>query len=356
MIHRIYKKTFKILLMASCLLFVSVGHAFDKGLYLTSWTMLFTKQVDYLISQAKATGINTFVIDVDEPHKIYEQNVRKVKQAGLRYVARIVFFPTGGTPDLVKSQAYWDKRWKQAQYAINLGADAIQLDYIRYKASQPKSDQNSKDIYEVIKYFRNKMGPKVKLQLDVFGIASHMHSRYIGQDVALFAHSIDTLCPMVYPSHYEPFKYHSERPYETIYSSLKALKDRIKDTPNVKINAFIEMYNIRYPMSQQHRIDYIYTEMQAAKDAGADGWYAWSANNKYETLFETLRKGGKVLRSGANAGILDYDKSSISSSAGIKKAKAEKAANGDQNNPQAKQPDKKSAVNTAATKFEYIFI
>ncbi len=38
--------------------------------------------------------------------------------------------------------------------AVGLGADAIQLDYIRYKPTQRPSSQNSLDIYQVISHIR----------------------------------------------------------------------------------------------------------------------------------------------------------------------------------------------------------
>lgn len=269
------------------------AQAFVKGIYITQHTAESSKRMRYLISQAKSVGISTFVIDIYYPNSRYAKNIKKVKENGIRYVARVVVFPYGGTRKQVRSRAYWEKRWKQAKYAIKLGAEAIQLDYIRFKPTQPWSDKNAEDIYKVIKFFRDKLkGTGVRLQIDIFGVAAHGHSKAIGQDVTLFAKAVDAINPMVYPSHYEPFRHHALRPYETVLDSVLALREQLGNHSHVRIHAFIELYNYRYPMSYSTRVRYIKAQMQAAKDAGADGWYVWSARNKYKILFKVLRSEG----------------------------------------------------------------
>lgn len=132
-------------------------------------------------------------------------------------------------------------------------------------------------------------GTGVKLQIDIFGVAAHQPSRTIGQNVPLFANLVDTINPMVYPSHYEPFRYHAQRPYRTVLDSVSALKRQLRHHPNVNVFSYIELYNYRYPMSRENKIQYIRAQIAASRDAGANGWYAWSANNKYGLLFYVLR-------------------------------------------------------------------
>lgn len=262
-----------------------------RGIYITQTTLETTPTITYLIDRSKASGINTFVIDFDRPSNLTNKNIQLVHNAGIKYVARIVIFPDGGTPEQVRSEEYWEKKYRLVQEAIALGANAIQLDYIRYKPSQPPSEQNAKDIYRVISWFKEKLAPQgVDLQIDVFGIASFGSSRYIGQDIRVFANTIDALCPMVYPSHYEPYQYHSQRPYQTVYTSLSAISRQMDDNLPFKLIPFIEMYNFRYPVAVNDKPKYIYAEIKATEDAGTDGWYAWSANNKYDSLFETLKQ------------------------------------------------------------------
>lgn len=273
------------------LLRFNTAMAFERGIYITQSTAQNAKKMRYLIRESKASGINTFIIDAHYKNSRYKKNIRLVKRAGIRYVARIVVFPHGGTRAQVHSKRIWNKRLRLAKYAVSLGANAIQLDYIRYKSSQYPSKQNAKDIYKVIRYFRRHLnGSGVRLQIDIFGVAAHKPSRTIGQNIPMFANAVDAINPMVYPSHYEPFRYHAKRPYKTVLDSVKALRQQLRGYPNVKVNAYIELYNYRYPMSRYKKINYIKAQIQAAHDAGATGWYAWSARNKYALLFAILKK------------------------------------------------------------------
>lgn len=266
------------------------ANAWVRGIYLTQYTAQVTKTVKRYIQQAQATGIDTFVIDYYHRSRKLRQNIALIKQNHIHYVARIVMFPHGALHSQVISQKYLHKRYRQIMRAVSLGAEEIQLDYIRYKKSQRPSKQNARNIYQIIKHVRHMLqGKGVKLQIDIFGVAAHSESVYIGQNVPLFASELDAICPMVYPSHYEPFRYHATRPYQTVYDSLVALRKQLRNFPNVKIYAYIELYNYRYPLSRQNKIKYILAEMRAVRDAHADGWYAWSARNKYSLLFAILR-------------------------------------------------------------------
>ena len=259
-------------LLGSFLLPTSAS-AFEKGIYLTQSTVQHTSKVKKIIRQAKAAGINTFVIDVYHPNKRYARNIALIRKAGIRYVARVVVFPHGGTHAQVTSRKIWEKRWKRAKYAISLGASAIQLDYIRYKASQPASKKNAKYVLKVIQFFKNKLrGTKVKLQIDIFGIAAIRPSNTIGQDPKLFAPVVNTINPMVYPSHYEPYKLYAKQPYKTVLDSVVALRKQLKSFPHVRINAYIELYNYRYPMSRAQKYAIFERKFRAARDAGGNGF------------------------------------------------------------------------------------
>lgn len=264
--------------------------AWVRGIYLTQYTAQVTKSVKNYIKRAKASGVDTFVIDYYRKSRKYQRNIALIKQNHIHYVARIVMFPHGALHSQVVSQKYLNRRYRQIMQAVAMGAEEIQLDYIRYKKSQRPSKQNARNIYRVIKHVRDMLrGKGVKLQIDIFGVAAHSESFSIGQNVPLFASALDAICPMVYPSHYEPFRHHARRPYQTVYDSLVALRKQLKDFPKVKIYAYIELYNYRYPLSRQNKVNYILAEIRAVRDAHADGWYAWSARNKYSILFAILR-------------------------------------------------------------------
>ncbi len=276
------------LLGAASLFVVLPIFAFTQGIYITQSTAEDAKKMQYLITQSKAVGINTFVIDASRKNTRYEKDIQLVKQAGIRYVARVVVFPKGGTLTDVPNQNIWAKRLALANYAVSLGANEIQLDYIRYDQKGMKaSTKNAENVNTVIAYFKKNI--KVPLQIDIFGIAAHRPALQIGQDARLFAKNVDAICPMVYPSHFEPYLKHAVTPYRTVLDSTMALKQQLKNDPNVKVIPYIELFNYRYPMSDSARTKYIQAQIQATKDSHANGWFFWSAGNKYAPLFAVLR-------------------------------------------------------------------
>lgn len=261
-----------------------------KGIYITQSTMENPAKVNYLIRRAKETGINTFVVDVTRYNSAYNRNIAKVKNNGIYYVARIVVFPDGGTSNQVLSQDYWQKKYRLVNLALQNGAKEIQLDYIRYKSSQPRSAQNVKDIYNVIRWFKSNLEPQqIPLQVDVFGVATLSRSLYIGQDVTVFADAVNALCPMLYPSHYEPYEKYAKMPYFTVKNFLRSMQLQFDGEIPVNVYAWIELSNYRYPMSQEQKLEYINEQIRAVEDTTyADGWYAWSPNNHYDNLFTVL--------------------------------------------------------------------
>lgn len=280
-----------------------------KGIYLTQTTLENTKYLNYLITNAKAAGIDTFVVDLEKISKKYAQNIALLKENNIHYVARVVVFPQGGRPEQITSPTYWAKRYNLMDAAVKYGAQQIQLDYIRYNTNQPASSKNAKNILHVVQWFKDKLKPSgVPLQADVFGISSFGESKHIGQNLRLMANSLDALCPMVYPSHFEPFKEHAVTPYKTIYTSLTALRSQFDYKPSIKIYAFIEISNYRYPLPGDKRHAYVIAEMKAVKDAGVDGWYVWSAHNKYDYLFSLL---GEMAKNDKDRQILEANKDSM---------------------------------------------
>jgi hypothetical protein len=202
-----------------------------------------------------------------------------------------VVFPEGGTNAVVLSPAYWKKRYSLVQQAIHLGAKEIQLDYIRYDTSQPPSARNAENIHRVIKWFKDKLDAQnIPLQIDVFGVAAFGESYYIGQSLPLFADSVDAVCPMLYPSHFEPYQKYAKTPYFAVHSALKALQAQFYGHVPFKVYPYIEVYNYRYPLSQAEKIEYIEKEILAVEDSKVDGFYVWNIHNDYNNLFYVLKK------------------------------------------------------------------
>ena len=266
-----------------------VSAAKPKGIYITQGTLEDTRYINYLIKRAKATGINTFVVDLEVPSKKYQQNIRLLKENNITYVARIVIYPDGGTPQQVASESLREKKYHLVKTAIGYGAAQIQLDYIRYNTKQPASAQNAINIHKIIQWYKERLAAQnIPLQVDVFGITSFGEEKHIGQSIKLFSQSVDVLCPMVYPSHYEPFPVHFAAPYDIVYRSLISIKKQFNNPLPFKLYPYIELSNYHYPLSREKKLKYIYAQIKATQDAGADGWYAWSPHNQYDNLFHVL--------------------------------------------------------------------
>lgn len=272
---------------------ISSAYAWDKGIYLTQYMLEKPDKLDYFIREAKATGINTFINDHDYFSSRYAPAIAKVKAAGLKSVARIVVFSDGGNAQQVRSQAHWEEKFKLVNDAIKSGADAIQLDYIRYSSKEPANPQHAKDVYQVIKWFKSKINvAHIPMEIDIFGEVSYYPSMHIGQDIKMFADSVDGVNPMVYPSHFWPYQTYSADPYKTINHSLNALVGQFNDSPPFKVHAFIEAANYHYlkKTSNAEKQKYLLQEIRAVEDAKAvSGWYVWSANNVYDNLFQVLK-------------------------------------------------------------------
>jgi hypothetical protein len=292
------KSTF--LALVSFTLFMACGYLNaqikTKGIYINQGTLENTRQMNYLIQQSKAVGINTFVVDLEKVTRNYKKSIDLIRNSGIRYVARIVVFPDGGRANQIKSKAYWEKKYRLAESAVEFGASEIQLDYIRYSTKQPANPQNAKDVKQVISWFKQKLAAKgIPLQIDIFGEVSFKESPRIGQNIQLFADTIDVVCPMVYPSHYHPYQKHSAAPYEIIYKSLTSLKGKFDQKTPFKLNPYIEASNYHYKWSPSKKVTYIQAQIKAVEDANADGWFVWSPQNHYDNLFTALKsRSGKT--------------------------------------------------------------
>lgn len=267
--------------------------AWDKGIYLTQYMLEKPDKLNHLLQEAKETGINTFVIDHEYYSSHYAPAIAKVKAAGIKDVARIVVFSDGGNAQQIHSQEHWEEKLKLANDAIKAGADAVQLDYIRYSSKEPANPQHAKDVYNIIKWFKAKINAQhVPMEIDIFGEVSYYPSMHIGQDIKMFADSVDGVNPMVYPSHFWPYQKYSAEPYKTVNNSLNALVSQFDDKPPFKVHAFIEAANFHYlkKTSNADKQKYLLQEIRAVENAkNVSGWYVWSANNVYDNLFQVLK-------------------------------------------------------------------
>ncbi|MBM94000.1 MAG: hypothetical protein CMF51_04545 [Legionellales bacterium] len=261
---------------------------FDKGLYLQQSIFEEPRRFKQLLKRAQQYHINSFIVDLDRMTPRTAQHIKIMHTHHMRYIARIVVFPHGGTVEQVNTPHIWQQHWDRIEKVLQAQADAIQLDYIRYRSdSQPDAHKTQK-ILQIIQWYKEKIKPyQTSLQAALFGVTAFHPSMRIGQDLSLFSNTLDVVCPMVYPSHWEPYEHYSYRPYRTVLNAVINIRKKLPHHP-LKVIPYIEMYNYRIKHTSAETKAYILKQIHAAQDSGSDGWYAWSASNYYAPLFEAL--------------------------------------------------------------------
>jgi hypothetical protein len=265
-----------------------------RGIYIQQTTAQDEKRLEELIGQAKSAGLNTFVVDLWRRAPDYAKAIKTIQDAGLRYVPRITMFPDGARREQIDDQALLEKRWRLVDYALQLGATDIQLDYIRFSSRNSPSAENADKVLGVIQHFRKRIQERgARLQIDVFGEVSYGPSLRIGQDMRVFAPALDAVCPMLYPSHFEPYKETAKAPYETVHGALVALERQIKSNP-IPTYPFIESFNYRHRMTDEQRTAYFEAQLEAVLSSNAQGFYVWSVGNHYDIPFAVLKRRARV--------------------------------------------------------------
>ena len=261
-----------------------------KGIYVQQLTAQDPSRLRELIDKAKKAGFNTFVVDLWRRSPKYVKAIETIKAAGLHYVPRVTIFPDGARREQIDDRSLREHRARLLEYAIDLGATDVQLDYIRFSSRNLPSPENSSKVREVLRFFRERVQKRgARLQIDIFGEVSYGPSLRIGQDMRVFAPEIDAVCPMLYPSHFEPYKETAKIPYETVHGAILALERQIKASP-IPIYPYIEHFNYRYRMSDEARAAYFEAQLEAVLNSSSQGFYIWSVGNFYDIPFAVLER------------------------------------------------------------------
>jgi hypothetical protein len=267
-----------------------------KGIYLQQGTVEEPSRLRELIERAKRVSINTFVVDLWRRSPEYAKAIEIIEKAGLRYVPRITIFPDGARRDQIDDRALLERRARLIDYAVKLGATDVQLDYIRFSSRNAPSPDNAHQVREVLRFFRQRVQQRgARLQIDIFGEVSYGPSIRIGQDMRLFSPELDAVCPMLYPSHFEPYRETARAPFETVHGAILALERQIEAHP-IPIYPFIEHFNYRYRMSDDERASYFEAQLEAVLRSGAQGFYVWSVGNFYDIPFAVLERRARSRR------------------------------------------------------------
>ena len=261
---------------------------YTKGIYLSNNTSNSSQKIGDFIRQAKRYGLNTFVMDV-QGRMIPREIIVQVKKAGIFPVARIVVFE-GGLKEKDISKKHLRNILKLISDSAAQGFKEIQLDYIRYADSPNLLGLSLQFKYNTIEKILKKAYEEadrngVYLSADLFGRTTlHQHDQ-IGQRLELFAKYTQTIYPMLYPSHYTNDLERISKPYQTVLEGVKKAKSRLRNT---RIVAYIQGFSMKIAPSGLSMTKYIERQIQACKDASADGWIIWNPRNQYFKSFQAI--------------------------------------------------------------------
>ncbi|MBI5243262.1 MAG: putative glycoside hydrolase [Elusimicrobia bacterium] len=278
----------------------------------------------YIPGVAKASEYGSYLPAIPDPR----QMLSELKEAGLRVIARIVVFKDNylarRRPDgkLWRNQngiawtdpyqrPIWDYNLGIAVRAAQLGFDEIQFDYIRFPSdgntklcrySNPSHSRVSAiaSLREFLEYARKRMAHTDKpVSIAVFGLTTTVKNDMgIGQEIGKFAHLVDYISPMMYPSHYARKEYGlsnpNREPYKIILWGLRDAKAKLKGRAG-KLRPYLQdfsIHGVRYGPAQ------VRAQILAAHRQGVDSWILWNPRNNYTWDILTPRSLGVPVEAG----------------------------------------------------------
>ena len=222
-----------------------------------------------------------------------------------------LYFPNEGSEAFVSpyDSRNWDYLIDLAIEAIGMGVDEIQFDYVRFPTgststeAEPyygltgevpsKSDAINRFLQTARIRIQDTLG--VPVSADIFGIAvtSSLDGDILGQDWATVGLTgVDSLCPMIYPSHYAlgtvmnnvSYDYPDKYPYEMMYGAL-ITGSQYHDQENYSVvRPYLQAFTAAYLGSGRY-MEYDYTaindQIRALQDAGQSEFILWNAACEY---------------------------------------------------------------------------
>ncbi|MCR9140804.1 MAG: hypothetical protein NXI24_00930 [bacterium] len=260
-----------------------------RGIYLNSGVVRSKQRYDKLLEQSRKYKINTLVVDV-QPRFPAKDFIRAAREGGFYLVARVVVFE-GGLKQPTIPEKHLSKVLDVAEQAARSGFMEIQLDYIRFADRARIGNLSFKQRYEVIagilKRATDRLRPLgVRVGADIFGRIPFNRNDRIGQRMEVFAEHLDTLYPMLYPSHFYGDPSYIKDPYKTIYQGQKRSIDRVGD--KIRTIAYIQGFKMKIGPSGLSYHNYIRKQLDASADSGGAGFVVWNARSRYAPFFKAL--------------------------------------------------------------------
>lgn len=267
-----------------------VAPDFYRGIYLNNRTIRVSPDSSSLLKEAASYGINTLVVDV-QPRRPSGEFLRVARDLNFYLVARVVVFQ-GGLANYPPAMEHIQKVLDAAETAAKDGFMEIQLDYIRFSDTDSHHlslKKRYRFIEGILKMATDRLRPYgVRIGADIFGRIAFNQNDTIGQKLEVFSPHLDTIYPMLYPSHFygEPKKI--KDPYGTVLAGTKNCIER--GGSDTKIIAYIQGFQMKVRESGLSITDYIARQIKATKDSGGGGYIAWNSRNRYGDLFRAIEK------------------------------------------------------------------
>ena len=183
----------------------------------------------------------------------------------------------------------WDYNVELGMAAAKAGFDEIQFDYVRFPTDgdlsaavfRGKTDQSKTAVItSFAKYAGEKLKPLgVRVSADVFGLSA-TRNMGIGQRPEKLGQYLDTIYPMVYPSHFGPGEYNltdpNAQPGRTVGLALRDFDRKLTG-----LDARIVPWLQDFSLGRTYTLADVQDQIEAARDAGAEGYLLWNAAGVY---------------------------------------------------------------------------
>jgi hypothetical protein len=303
-----------------------------RGVHVTMALASIPGKIEQYIA-LKAQGLNTIELDVKDENgeiafptgvrladkvgaakRYYDPRAvaRKIHAAGIYLIGRVVTFEdpilSAGWPAVAVRRADgsrwlnngglgwtnpYDKRvWRYnvgvAAAAARAGFDEIQFDYVRFPSDGDISQIRYPGVHTqpmgwtvpmFVKYAGEHLHPLgVRISTDVFGLSA-TRNLGIGQFPSRIARYVDSIYPMVYPSHYSSGEYNildpDSRPGTTVAYSLRDFREKVQGRAN--LIPWLQDFSL----GRQYTLADVRDEIQAARLEHSKGFMLWNADGVY---------------------------------------------------------------------------
>jgi hypothetical protein len=187
------------------------------------------------------------------------------------------------------SRRVWRYNVDLGAAAARAGFDEIQFDYVRFPtdgdisaAVFPGKTRQKKAavIAGFLEYAAKRLQPLgVRVSADVFGLSA-TRNMGIGQRPGAIARHVDAIYPMVYPSHFGPGEYDLPDPNAEPGRTV-ALALRDFDVATRGSGARLVPWLQDFTLGRTYTLDDVRDQVQAARDAGVEGFMLWNAEGVY---------------------------------------------------------------------------